>query len=155
MRYLALLMLVGSVVNSGVGVRAEPEKDQKAIKKLYDAVGGPWRPEDENSSLTFFWLSRREKEPVPPGESSESPADSTWRLRLDFINKSPEGYDGAPEKVEVEGDGLTVTLVPPGKDEKRGTRTVRIRKDGDKLEVRVTGGKFEGTYKLKRVPSKQ
>src|SRR5262249_22110212 len=95
------------------------------------------------------WLHRNEKAPVPP------PGTSPWGVIVDFTRGSPEGYRGEPEKVQADGDGLKITLPPAGKEEKRGTRVLRISRDGDKLEVRVTGGCGEGTYTLKRVASKQ
>jgi hypothetical protein len=55
----------------------------------------------------------------------------------------------------VDGDGLKITLPPPGTGEKRTTRTLHLRCIGDKLEVRGAGGDSKGTYELERVSSKQ
>jgi hypothetical protein len=149
MRGTAALLIVGVLISPITVRAAEPEKPQKAPEELYAALKGPWRADDEKSPLQGVWLHRNEKAPVPP------PGASPWGVIVDFARGSPEGYRGEPEKVEADGDGLKVTLPKAGKDEKRGTRVLRIRRDGDKLEVRVTGGCCEGTYELKRVASKQ
>jgi hypothetical protein len=88
-------------------------------------------------------------------KAASAPDDATWGVTLEFVDRSPEGYTGVPQRVEGEGDALTITLPPAGKGEKRGTRTLRLRKDGDKLKVRVIGGPFEETYELKRTTWKQ
>ena len=142
MRFLVAVVIVAVLA-------AEPEKPQKSAEELYAALKGPWRAGDEKSPLQGVWLHRNEMAPVPP------PGTSPWGVIVDFTRGSPEGYRGEPEKVQADGDGLKITLPPAGKEEKRGTRVLRISRDGDKLEVRVTGGCCEGTYTLKRVASKQ
>jgi hypothetical protein len=150
MRTLPTVIVVSLLVLRVPGGAAEPEKDQKTVKELYKEVGGPWRADDEKSALTAVWLHRNEKAPIPPqGKAAE------WGVILTFVDRGTEGYDGAPEKVEADCDALKITLPPAGEGEKRGTSTLRLKRVGDKLEVRVTGGQFAGTYELKRVPSKQ
>jgi hypothetical protein len=149
MRYLLFVLIIG-IPTSTLAVRgAEPEKKQKTPEELYDTFKGPWYLDDKESLLSGFQLHRYEKSPEPP------PAGVTWGVILNFRNLSPETYHGAPAKIEVDGDVLKITLPPAGEDEKRETRTVRIQRKGDKLEVRVLDGTCKGTYELKKVANKQ
>jgi len=149
MSYLASTLLAGILLSAPAGRGDVTKKPPKSPEELYAALKGPWRAAAEESPLAGFWLHRNEKAPVPPVGASP------WGVILDFRPGSPEGYRGPPAKVEADGDGLKITLPPAGKDEKRGTRALHVRRNGDTLEVRVTGGRFEGTYELRRVPSKQ
>src|SRR5262249_45247809 len=127
--------------------RITGEVPSKSVRELYAALRGPWNPDDEKSPLKSFWLHRYEKaDKAPPG--------AAWVVVLRFAGQSPEGYDGPPEKVEPEGDGMRITLPRAGEEEKRGTRGLSLRRAGDRLPLEVIGGQFAGAYKLKRVPSK-
>ena len=149
MSYLVSVLIAGILTSAPTVWGDEPRKPPKSPEELYEALKGPWRADDEKSPLGGFWLHRYEKAPVPP------PGASPWGVLLDFRRGSAETYHGAPKKVETDGDGLKITLPPAGKGEKRKTHTLRIRRTGEQLEVRVTGGEAAGTYQLKRVPSKQ
>jgi hypothetical protein len=119
----------------------------KSVRELYATFKGPWSPDDDNSPLKGFWLHRYEKaDKALPGAS--------WAVILRFTGQSPEGYEGPPEKVEGEADGMRITLPRAAEEEKRGTRALCIRRAGDRLHVEVIGGQFAGAYKLKRTPSK-
>lgn len=149
MRYLKPLLVLSILVLALSAPGAEREKPAKTPEQLYGRLGGPWRSDDDKSPLAGVWLHRNEKSDPP------SPKALPWSVILDFRGGSPEGYSGEPARVKVDGDGLKITLPPARVDEKRRTHTLRLQRDGDRLEVRVSGGRFAGTYHLKRVASKQ
>jgi hypothetical protein len=150
MRTLAVALVTGLLLLPGTRSGAVPLKSpaEKRAEDLYEAFRGPWRADDDKSPLSSLLLHRYEK-------AASAPDDATWGVVLVFVDRGAEGYTGVPQKVEGDGDALTITLPPAGKGEKRGTRTLRLRKEGDRLKVRVIGGPFEETYELKRSPSKQ
>jgi hypothetical protein len=106
-----------------------------------------WQAADEKSPLVSLWLHRREKAADP------RPDGSPWGVILVFADRG-ERYEGAPAKVEADSTGLKIVLAPPGKREKRGAGTLRISKAGERLKVRVIGGKFQGTYWLDKARAK-
>lgn len=127
-----------------------PARTKKTVGQLYAAhFPGPWGADGGKARLGGLWLHRNEK-----GRANR-PNEGLWRINLNFAGGGPEGFRGTPEKVEADGDGLKITLPPAGKGEGRKTRVLRIQRAGNKLKVRVIGGRFEGAYELKRVPSKQ
>jgi hypothetical protein len=149
MTLLAAVLIVG-IPAPAPGVRGdEPGKARTSPEELYEALKGPWRADDEKSLLGGFWLHRHEKGPLP------APGASPWGVRLDFRRGGAETYRGAAAKVEADGYGLKISLPSAGQGETRTTRTLRVRRLGDKLEVRVTDGDAAGTYELRRAPSKQ
>src|SRR5262245_64175836 len=98
----------------------EADKPAKTPEEMYESVKGPWQPTDEKSPLASMWLNRHEKGPeVGPNES--------WHVILRFTGAGPEGYRGAPANVEVDGDGLKVTLPPAREGEKRETRALHLK----------------------------
>jgi hypothetical protein len=149
MRSVVSVLLAGVLTSSSAVRGAEPAKPQPSPEELYASLKGPWRSDDERSPLTGFWLHRNEKAAVPP------PGASPWGVLLDFRGGNAEGFRGAPAKVEVECDGLRIILPAAGEGETRGTRSLLIRRDGEQMKIRVTGGNFEGAYVLKPVRSKQ
>src|SRR5262245_32218628 len=114
--------------------RPDPEK----VERLYATLGGTWRTESD-APLDYLWLHRGEK--APENDQGGSP----WRLALAFDANPRERFTGAPARIEADGDALKITLPPPEKGEDRGTRSLRICRVGDRLLVRVIGGRFEGT----------
>jgi hypothetical protein len=149
MRTLSAILLVSSLILPMSSGAAEPDKKDKTPQQLYKEVGGSWTATDEKASLSSLWLHRNEKAAIPPQEVAE------WGIILTFTDRGQEGYRGEPEKVEVDGGELKITLPAPGEGDKRGTRTLRLKRVGDKLEVRVIGGQYAGKYELKRVANKQ
>ena len=137
--------LVTCMPTQGVGSQ---EKRLKSPEKLYETFRGPWQTLDDKSPLSVFQLHRYEKAQL------SKDFVPTWGVSLSFKNLSPESYSG-PVKVESEGDGLKIILPPPPKGEKREARYLHMKRDGDKLKLRVVGGDRAGTYELKRVNSKQ
>jgi hypothetical protein len=83
------------------------DKKPKTADQLYKEVGGLWRPVDEKKPLETFWLHQGEK--APAGQEG-----TPWRIHLAFSHRSADDYIGPPVKVEVEGEGLKITLVPAG-----------------------------------------
>lgn len=149
MRIFVSLVVAGLLSLSFHSAEPDPNPKGKSAEELYAILRGPWRPVDETCALSQLWLHRHEKATV------DSANGSPWRLILRFSDRGSEGFEGTPEKVEIDSDWLRITLPPAAKGEKRETESVRLRKAGDKLEVRIVGGKFAGTHKLDRVPSKQ
>lgn len=114
---------------------------------LYASLGGLWRPADEKAPLECFWLHRNEK------GVEDGPNSSPWRVRLAFNPRGPDDYSGPAARVEADNGGLTVTL--PAATAGGRPLVLRIAKKGDKVLVRVTGGRFAGTYEVRRGPAKQ
>jgi hypothetical protein len=145
--FRAMLPVV-ALLSLGLAPAPKPEGPPEKVVKLYASLRGLWRPVDDRSPLSGFWLHAGEKAALPAG------GKWTIRLSLSFDGKVRERFDGPPARAELDGEKMKFALPLPGKGSKHTVRSLRVHKVGDKLHLQVTGGPFEGKYVLKRVPSK-
>jgi hypothetical protein len=147
MRGRLTILAVGILVLASVVGGADDPKKGKTVEELYPVLKGDWVSADKKATLTRFQLGKYEKKPADFA--------SEWHIGLVFTPGDGQGYYGPAEKVEADGDGLKITLPPPGKDDKRQTRILTVKRDEDKLEVRLLDGPFKGTWKLAQQAGKK
>jgi hypothetical protein len=143
-----LFLMTAALLSLGLAPAPKPDGPPEKVRTLYTSLRGMYRPVDDKSPLSHFWLHAGEKASLPKAGKWE------MRLVLAFDGKERERFDGKPANAGPDGDGMKFTLPAPGKGSKHTVRSLRIHKVGDKLHLQITGGPYEGKYVLKRVPSK-
>src|SRR5262249_23060794 len=115
------------------------------VEGLYASLGGFWRAADSGSKLNYLWIHKNEK--------GQEDGLEGWRLALSFDGAPGERFEGLPARIEARGGALRIHLPPS--DGRRGTHALLLSRDGDRVEVRVIGGPFEGRHALRKATSKQ